>query len=443
MIVDSTAPLRKKSQSTYKNKVHQTALLQQDHAIDPLSWLQQQTEYPKFYWRSRDCQIEMSGAGTLRNFTSIASAQAFIAQQALIGIFPVLLGGEQFPVGTADNSADSPRAYLFLPKKMLLRRGDQMFFYGNADSGDLQRTLDNSTQAEQFSAEPLPELGPREDCPNRQDWCSLVSKVIDPVSLYRLPKVVLARRSRFQLTEPVDAYRLLRKWRESEGNTFPFMLQSSPADSFQGCTPERLYRRVNRSISTEALAGTLRRLNRGESEIRSDVKIRRENFHVQDFIENRLQPVCETVQIPSSADVVKLKCIQHLRKSITGVLKSHVDDSQLLKLLHPTPAVGGSPWPAAKEFIRHNEDFDRGWYAGAIGYMSARETDFSVAIRSARLTRETLDLFAGAGIVAGSEPLAEWLELESKLEGVLQLFPAPICCPEATNYSAPESFCDD
>ena len=96
-------------------------------------------------------------------------------------------------------------------------------------------------------------------------------------------------------------------------------------------------------------------------------------------------------------------------------------DWQLLAALHPTPAVGGAPREAALAFIRESEPYDRGWYAGACGMLSRETSEFSVAIRSARITAQGISLFAGAGIVAGSEPAPEWAELDNKIANVLSL----------------------
>ncbi len=119
--------------------------------------------------------------------------------------------------------------------------------------------------------------------------------------------------------------------------------------------------------------------------------------------------------------ILKLRLLQHLKCDIEAELKPGVCDWQLLEALHPTPAVGGAPREAALAFIRENEPYERGWYAGACGMLSRETSEFAVAIRSARIRGQRVTLFAGAGIVAGSEPAAEWAELDNKIANVLSL----------------------
>ncbi|MGS0727342.1 chorismate-binding protein, partial [Shewanella sp. 0m-11] len=101
--------------------------------------------------------------------------------------------------------------------------------------------------------------------------------------------------------------------------------------------------------------------------------------------------------------------------------KPGVNDFQLIQALHPTPAVGGLPKESAMNFIRQQEGYVRGWYAGACGYFNKHESEFAVAIRSALIEPGRINLFAGAGIVAGSEADKEWTELENKLTTILSI----------------------
>jgi menaquinone-specific isochorismate synthase len=97
------------------------------------------------------------------------------------------------------------------------------------------------------------------------------------------------------------------------------------------------------------------------------------------------------------------------------------DDATCLQRLQPTAAVAGLPRQAAREFIAQHEPFDRQWYAGSAGYISLARSEFTVALRSAAVTGNLLDLFAGAGIVAGSDAAQEWQEIENKAAGLRTL----------------------
>ena len=444
-----------------------------DPTVNHLQWLQAQNTLPRFYWQSRDGDLEIAAAGAAKTFSSLAAAQQFIGRCAATEFQPLLVGGLPFPqadfhlqddkqfqddnqlqaayqfqddnqlqekTGFSSSSASESGGFFFLPEQSLIRRGKHTFlvrFVNNsspaaADSnsfapackagftGGLSQTI--------LNGEKFPLLYSRQDSPDRQQWTELVNKVLLPQALAKTPKIVLARRSTFQLRQKLNEYALLQRWHQVEPETIPFLLQVNADSCFFGCTPERLYRRQGREFSSEALAGTVRKSSATQtqpasaSRLRSDVKIRREYHLVQEYIERQLLPLCEGIQVEPVADVVGLRHIQHLRKLITGHLKATVADAALLQALHPTPAVGGSPRQESIQFINTQEYFKRGWYAGAIGYMSAEEAEFSVAIRSARKCGQQIEFYAGAGIVAGSEATAEWQELDNKIETVLRLF---------------------
>ena len=107
---------------------------------------------------------------------------------------------------------------------------------------------------------------------------------------------------------------------------------------------------------------------------------------------------------------------QHLRSNVQGTLKADVDDGMLLKRLHPTPAVGGYPTDNALPEIARIEPFNRGWYAAPVGWVGSDSAQFAVGIRSGLVEGNELSLFSGAGIVRGSDPDAEWREVENKIQ---------------------------
>jgi len=413
-------------------------------SVDALQWLQRQSELPRFYWQSRDGDLEIAAAGAARIFCSLEEAQQFVRHCAPSDFQPLLVGGIPFP-GIAEAGPDNKSGtakhdpgqcsteMFFLPRRALIRRGSNSFLVSflrlrNQSGKELAQTLSSLGDAADNQHCALPQLHSRVDQPDQNQWCDLVQQVLQPEALVSTPKVVLARRSRYAVQGQLNEFALLKKWQQSEPHTMPFLLQSNAGSCFLGCTPERLYRRRGRDIITEALAGTIQKTADGKSDevsaaaLRSDVKIRRENYLVQDYIERRLLPLCEGVKVRPVADVVELKYIQHLRKNIAGCLRTGILDSTILQSLHPTPAVGGSPCGDALKFIATHEHFQRGWYAGAIGYLSADEAEFSVAIRSAQVKGRSIDFYAGAGIVAGSEASSEWQELDNKIESVLNLF---------------------
>ena len=150
-----------------------------------------------------------------------------------------------------------------------------------------------------------------------------------------------------------------------------------------------------------------------------DDKNQRENMLVVEDICQRLQNCTQTLDV-LPPQVLRLRKVQHLRRCIWTAL-NQPDDTLCLMQLQPTAAVAGIPRELARSFIQHNEPFEREWYAGSAGYLSLRQSEFCVSLRSAKITRNVVRLYAGAGIVRGSDPEQEWQEIENKAAGLRTL----------------------
>lgn len=203
---------------------------------------------------------------------------------------------------------------------------------------------------------------------------------------------------------------------------FHFCFQLAPNKAFLGITPELLYRRSGTQIGSEAIAGTrprgqtLEDDQRLADELRNSEKEQREHLMVLDRMERVLKQFCRQTKRLSYLERLPLRHVQHLLSRMQGILRPNVNDSDLLPSFHPTPAVSGTPDPEAREIIRELEPFDRGWYAGPVGWINRNQAEFAVAIRSGLLCGRTLRVYTGAGIVAGSVPEEEWREIEVKLQ---------------------------
>ena len=143
---------------------------------------------------------------------------------------------------------------------------------------------------------------------------------------------------------------------------------------------------------------------------------------VAERIARTLRPHAVWVEAAPEPEIVKVANIQHLATPIVAQLAEPRSAVELAGILHPTPAVGGEPGPAPRRAIAELEQMDRGWYAGPVGWMDATEDgEFCVALRSALLRDREAHLYAGVGVVAGSDPAAELAETEIKLEALLPL----------------------
>lgn len=141
---------------------------------------------------------------------------------------------------------------------------------------------------------------------------------------------------------------------------------------------------------------------------------------VDDILE-KIMSFTESIGV-SALSSKRLNYVQHLQRTISAQIKEHYQDGKILKAIHPSAAVCGLPYTAAYEFIQKNELFERGWYAGTLGIISQRLSEFCVTIRSAIVTNEYIDIYTGAGIVENSDIHSEWLELDDKAQGLLALF---------------------
>ena len=148
----------------------------------------------------------------------------------------------------------------------------------------------------------------------------------------------------------------------------------------------------------------------------------KEHKYVVDTIHAALQPLCTSINPDDTFSLRKLKGTQHLITHFTGELDQKVFDHQILSSLHPTPAVAGYPIQPAIESIFQLEPFNRGWYAGPVGYVGYSETEFAVAIRCGLVQQNHLSLYAGAGIVSGSTVNEEWNEIENKIHNFIKVF---------------------
>ena len=338
-------------------------------------------------------------------------------------------GGRSFDGNTPKNP-DCVASYFFLPKVELFRRGEKWFLSVNLggnrqDSiGLLESLILDFSRLSPIDAS----VNLIEHCPDFSQWQSLISDSLQCIERNEFKKVVLARKSTVVPDSPVSAAQLLKQSTLSNSHSFHFLFSVADNYSFIGSTPERLYLRDGMKLETEALAGTI---GRGENEEQDleladwlvhDAKNLAENQYVVDDIIECLTPHSDSIDVQESARLVCLRNVQHLRRRLHVELKEGVNKVHLLNALQPTAAVAGLPREAAMQFILDREPFNRSWYAGSMGYISHQQAEFCVAIRSALVTEEKIQFYAGAGILPGSDAEFEWQELDRKMATLLSLF---------------------
>ncbi|CAI9121918.1 isochorismate synthase [Brytella acorum] len=252
-------------------------------------------------------------------------------------------------------------------------------------------------------------------------WQSKVERALEGITEGRFVKVVLARENCQHHGSRLPVATLLYRLVERAGNAHIFAFARGGA-CFLGATPERLIRIDSGRIETHALAGSIRRddieaadLALARSLINS-TKERHEHALVVQAIADALTPHTRALDIPPMPEVKHLPRIHHLSTPIRGEICEGTGIFDLVAALHPTPAVAGLPRADAIHYIRDYEGFDRGWYAAPVGWVDGRgDGDFLVALRSALIRDNECRMYAGCGIVQGSDPLAEYTETCLKL----------------------------
>jgi menaquinone-specific isochorismate synthase len=356
------------------------------------------------------------------------------------GAGPAWVGGFAFAPDGGSSSTWSSLApgAMVLPELSLCRSKEETFLTLNAVVGPGDDAAAKSAALEArlsgLRGDPLPLLDPhptsrteiRSTRPPRE-FEQAVEVATARIGTGEMSKVVLAREVVVEGAAAFEPAAIFGALREQFPSCFCFCC-GTPEAAFLGASPELLVRRSGASVSTVALAGSTRRSSDpavddhlAEQLLRSD-KDRREQRIVAERIVRALRPHAVWVESAAEPEIVKVANIQHLATPVIAQLAEPRSAVELAGLLHPTPAVGGEPWRRAATAIAELEQMDRGWYAGPVGWMDATEDgEFCVALRSALLRDREAHLYAGVGVVAGSDPAAELAETEVKLDALLPL----------------------
>jgi isochorismate synthase len=261
--------------------------------------------------------------------------------------------------------------------------------------------------------------------PDRATWDRTVGMFAGAVGRGRIDKVVLARRVMFECVDELDIVTALRHLAATAPESTTFAVTRG-GTTFLGATPERLARTVGRSFETVAIAGSAPRGADPDTDARyaaallASEKDREEHAVVVDTLRAGLAPIVETLVIAEAPGILPLRHVQHLVTPMAGTLREEAGLLALAAVLHPTPAVGGEPRDVALDLIAEHEGFDRGWYAGPVGWLGADgDGELMVALRCGLVRGRDAVLFAGCGIVADSEPAREWDESRLKLRTMI------------------------
>jgi len=358
-------------------------------------------------------------------------------------IGPRLLGGFRFDPEREAESCWSgfPTAIMQLPRIMLTQSQGSRWLTQNRtvgptdDVNELAEILERDRESLFVIEHPaypdyweVPSPRPREMREFQSDRAHYEQIVAEGAAAVRqgaLEKVVLARHARLDSGEAFDIDAALERLAESYPTCTIFAF-GHDSKTFLGATPERLVELRDGVVRVDCLAGTQPRGETPEEderlaqELLASGKNRWEHDVVLRAIRQALDGLCDEVHYPAEPGLRTVRNVHHLHTPVVARPAKGVSLLDLVGALHPTPAVGGTPREAALAYIREHEGWDRGWYAGPIGWLDARGNGaFSVALRSALVDYPTSWLFAGCGIVGESDPESEFLESAAKLRPVL------------------------
>jgi len=280
--------------------------------------------------------------------------------------------------------------------------------------------------AKAVPAEPFEEVRIHES-PTPDRYRDAVSKAAELVRAGELRKVVLARTIEVDAGRELRPAQLVRRLRAVDHSCFAFAAASGSRAVLAGATPELLVSRRGSTVRSTPLAGSSPRSGDPDEDRASGRRLfesskdREEHAAVVDAVAEILEPLCERLTFDDEPTLLSTANVWHLATRFEGTLREPVPTAlELVAALHPTPAVAGSPTDRALATIRELEPFDRGCYAGPVGWIDAAgDGEWAVALRCAELQRDRATLYAGAGIVAGSDPDAELDETERKFRAFL------------------------
>ncbi|GGL18642.1 isochorismate synthase [Sphaerisporangium melleum] len=393
---------------------------------------------------------DFSGSGTGR-FAAVRhgwekAVRSVAAGAPGLGATPSLVGGFAF----APRPGPLPEALMWLPRVLVSREPGRPATLalglcvrpGDTGPEEALRVAAEaaallSSPATRPARPPSRPAGTVTEIPSGAEWKALVARAVEQIGRGRFAKAVLARQLRVSTPRAADVPAVLAALLDAQPASTVFAV-AHDGHAFLGATPERLVGLHAGRAESMSLAASMPRGETPDQDARlraallADGKSRREQTIVTAALREAFHDVCRHVTAAGEPHVLDLPGIRHLRSHIVGEVADPETASvlDLVERLHPTPAVGGHPRAAALDWLGEAEPFDRGWYAGPVGWMTDdQEGDFAVALRSAHLHGDTATLYAGCGIVAGSDPDTELAETWLKFRPMLTALAVPAAGP--------------
>ena len=251
------------------------------------------------------------------------------------------------------------------------------------------------------------------------EWQIRVAQAIKEIESTKLEKVVLARDLKVNSHRAIDPRKILRNLSSEYPSTWIFAV-----DGLIGATPELLLRLSRGMVTSRVLAGTISKTGDDEKDLALAASLARSSKDLEEHeyavrsVADALDPFCTSTNVPESPFVLHLANVMHLATDVTGALiesKKNIDAFTILEELHPSAAVCGTPTDIAAKVIKEIEGMSRGRYAGPVGWLDARgDGELGIALRCGQIKENEIQIYAGCGIVAGSNPEKELSESNAK-----------------------------
>ncbi|MEO7104547.1 MAG: isochorismate synthase [Gemmatimonadaceae bacterium] len=394
-----------------------------------------------------------------RGFKDMLADAVIVDQSSGVpGTGPTLIGGFAFDPErpTSGTWRDFPQARLTVPLIQLVERGGACWLTTSlvvSAAGEIGLDLSLITRlraavldAQPCSSESQPAITDTDAVAYQESrhadaWRATVRAAVMQIRTGDLEKVVLAREVRAETTHDFDIAETIRQLRYAHPTCYVFGFWAGDS-AFVGATPERLVRVDGQEVQASSLAGSTRRGATPADdaaqaqELFASEKDRSEHEIVRRALCTGLARFCDDVTSADMPTLLSLPQVHHLHTAVRARLRSGHTILELVEELHPTPAVGGAPRKAALQFIRENEELDRGWYAAPIGWLQSDRGEFAVALRSAVITGADAWLYAGCGVVRDSDPDQEYAESMLKLRPVQTALAAAVAVAEVDSAIA-------
>lgn len=392
-----------------------------------------------YYDKQRACRL--MGLGRCIALPSLAEVD-FVCQ-GLPEYAPLFFSFNRFdaenPKPTDPMMAAFPRLRLMLPEVVLFECSEGSFLQVNSlgpvYEGRVERFLKHAHDARPRVHRTISYELKRDSF---DAWDQAMGVGLERIRAGRIDKIVPSRRLQIQASEPFSSKDLLINLLDGDARGTVFLYRYGDV-FFCGCTPELLVRKCGNQVESMCLAGTCsagstpQERQRNAEALLADDKNRREHDYVVSFIREVFARNCYNVAIPHEPEIRTFRQLHHLCTPVSACVMEGCSLLSLASQLHPTPALSGAPVGEALMTLRDIESYNRGFFGGTVGYIDGKgDGEFSVAIRSGVFDGEQGWVYAGCGVVEGSDARSEFDEIDLKLKTILSAFTAPDVVPIAT-----------